>query len=129
MEACLPRRRYWDCGAYDLDRGHDVNTSSIISAAVGVLVLSGCAEMTITNTGNSECEFRVQSDRERCLQNTETNKRALQERRKEKQLPDESALRKGAESPREMPYSMPRNDSVSAEGETYQPPSLSLERR
>jgi hypothetical protein len=68
-----------------------VNTTGILSAAAAALVLSGC---TVTNTGNSECEFRMHTDRERCLQNTESNKRALQERREEKRLADKPVASK-----------------------------------
>ncbi len=59
-----------------------LTTIGIFSVVAGALILSGCTGMTVTNTGNSGCEFRLQSDRERCLQNTESNKRALEERRK-----------------------------------------------
>lgn len=108
------------------DWEHNVNTTGILSAAAAALVLSGC---TVTNTGNSECEFRMHTDRERCLQNTESNKRALRERREGKRRAEKPVASKEAESPGEKPYSMPRNDAKSLEGETYQPPDISLERR
>ena len=104
-----------------------MNTTGIFSAATAALVLSGC---TVTNSGNSECEFRMHTDRERCLQNTESNKRALQERREEKRLAAMPVASKEEAQPSgEEPYSMPRNDAKSLEGETYQPPNISLERQ
>jgi hypothetical protein len=102
-----------------------VNTAGILSVATIALVFSGCKVM---NTGNSECEFRMHTDRERCLQNTESNERALQERRKEKRPADKHVASKVAEPSAESPYSMPRNDAKSLEGETYQPPNISLQR-
>ena len=102
-----------------------MNTAGILSAAAAALVLSGC---TVTNTGNSECEFRMHTDRERCLQNTESNKRVLQERCEEKRLADKPLASKETEPSGEKPYSMPRNDAKSLEGETFQPPNISLQR-
>ena len=57
-------------------------TYRAISAVVaGALMLGGCSGMKILNAGSSECEFRVHTDRERCLQNNRSNDEALKARK------------------------------------------------
>lgn len=55
----------------------------VIPLAVAcVLVLGGCYSTVVRNTGNTECERRVQSDRERCLRNNRSSDEALAARKR-----------------------------------------------
>jgi hypothetical protein len=54
----------------------------IFLALAGVLVLGGCSSSTlIRNAANTECERRVQSDRERCQRNNTSSDNALATRK------------------------------------------------
>ena len=53
---------------------------AVLLILVGAAGLCGCA-MRVVNSGNAHCERRVQSDRERCLRNIQSNEQALGERR------------------------------------------------
>lgn len=64
-----------------------MNGEATLYVLAGALILGGCS-LRIINTGNSECEFRVHTDRARCRQNITSNEEALAARRKER-----SALR------------------------------------
>jgi hypothetical protein len=51
--------------------------TSILIAVACVKVLSGCTSTVLRNEANTECDRRVQSDRERCLRNNRSSDEAL----------------------------------------------------
>ncbi len=55
--------------------------SVILLVVACALVLSGCTSTLVRNTENTECERRVQSDRERCLRNNRFSDEALTARK------------------------------------------------
>jgi hypothetical protein len=61
-----------------------MKNKAMLSAIAGAFILCGCSGMKIRNTGNSECEFRMHTDRERCLQNNKSNDEALAARKETK---------------------------------------------
>lgn len=70
----------------------------------GALILGGCS-LRVINTGNSECEFRVDTDRARCLRNIRSNEEALEARRKERSAsrePERAPAKAGAEDIEEI---------------------------
>lgn len=72
-----------------------MNGKGTLFVLAGAMVLCGCS-LGIINTGNSECAFRVHTDRERCMRNIRSNEEALEARRKERRAPREvqESLRK-----------------------------------
>jgi hypothetical protein len=58
-----------------------MNFMSRLIVTVGVMVLSACGSTFIKNSANTECERRVQADRERCLKNVNSSDEALQARK------------------------------------------------
>jgi len=46
-------------------------------AVTAAFALCGCTSTFIRNAANSDCERRVQADRERCLQNVQSSDEAL----------------------------------------------------
>ena len=57
---------------------------SLFLIPAGALVLCGCTSTFIRNAANSDCERRVHTDRERCLQNINSSDEALQARKNAK---------------------------------------------
>lgn len=60
-----------------------MQSKSTLFVLAGALILGGCS-LRVINTGNSECEFRVHTDRARCQRNIKSNEEALEARRKER---------------------------------------------
>lgn len=61
-----------------------MNMGNLFLASAGAFVLCGCTSTFIRNAANSDCERRVQTDRERCLQNVNSSDEALQARKNAK---------------------------------------------
>jgi hypothetical protein len=74
-----------------------MNARAPLYVLAGALILGGCSSLRIINTGNSECEFRVHTDRARCLRNISSNEEALAARRKER-----STLRESQEASKKV---------------------------
>jgi hypothetical protein len=66
-----------------------MKAKGILFVVVGALILGGCP-LRVINTGNSECEFRVHTDRERCRRNIRSNEEALEARREARRNSSES---------------------------------------
>lgn len=59
-----------------------MNGNVVLPALICALILGGCSSSTlIRNAANTECERRVQSDRERCQRNNTSSDNALATRK------------------------------------------------
>ena len=60
-------------------------------AVTCALVLCGCTSTFIRNAANSDCERRVQTDRERCFQNVDSSDAALRAKKNAKRDAERTA--------------------------------------
>jgi hypothetical protein len=86
-----------------------MDANRILIAIAGTLALSGCSSFRVVNSGNTNCEFRLDSDRQRCLQATRSNERIMEEQLKAKRDAKKSLGNEipKASAPEEKPLSMP----------------------
>jgi hypothetical protein len=95
-------------------------TNHILAAITGILALSGCSQVRVVNSDNTNCEFRLDSDRQRCLQATQSNERIMGEQFKAKRDAKKSREASTASAPTEERYSTPIRNANQTTGNATQ---------
>lgn len=57
-----------------------MNKHPVLLAVVVAMTICGCTSTSVRNASNTECERRLQSDRERCVRNIKSSDQALASR-------------------------------------------------